>query len=106
ERAAGVPAEVAKTFRSEILALVGALAAEGEAVKWNSDPRMAKAIESIIMGDRVRVIRSTVSAIAPSEEDAETIRKVKECLTQGESYCEKCASWVLDYYAEKSRRSA
>lgn len=104
EAAAGISKDLAKAFRSEILALVGALATNNEAPKWNSDPRIAKAIEKILMEDRARVMRSTVSAIIPSDEEVNKINAVKKYLIEHEGYCEHCASWILDYYAEKSRR--
>lgn len=106
EESVGVPEASAKAFRQEILALVGSLSLSGKAVSWNADPRMAKAIEKIIMADRMNVIRTTVSAVVPDEEQRGKLDEVRRYLIEKEGYCEKCASWVLNYYAERAQIGA
>lgn len=103
EEAAGIGETTARSFRLEILALVGALSAKGEAPRWNADPRMAKAIESVLMSERLKAIRTTVTSVVPDEEQAKLLQSVQEYLVQEEGYCEKCAKWVLEYYAHRMR---
>jgi len=104
ESAAGIPEAGARGFRQEVLALVGALREAGEAVPWDADPRMKKAIEGVLLQERAKVIRTTVSAYTPDEEQEEVLRKVKAHLQEKEGYCPHCADWLLSYYAAKVRR--
>lgn len=104
ESAAGIPEAAARGFRQEVLALVGALREAGEAVPWDADPRMRKAIEQTLLQERAKVLRTTVSAYTPDEEQEETLRRVKAYLQEKEGYCPHCADWLLSYYAAKVRR--
>jgi serine protein kinase len=105
ESAAGITEGAARGFRQEVLALVGALREAGESVPWDADPRMKKAIENTLLQERAKVIRTTVSAYTPDEEQEETLRRVKAYLQEKEGYCPHCADWLLSYYAAKVRRS-
>jgi len=104
EEAIGISEQAARNFRSEILALVGALSASGASVAWNSDSRMAKAIEAVVMADKLKAIRATVSSIVPDEEQEKILEDVRRYLIEKEGFCEKCVVKALDYYANRMRK--
>lgn len=106
EGAIGIAQPAADGFRKEVLAHVGTISVSGGSVRWDSDSRLAKAIEKIIMADRMNVIRTTVSAVVPDEEQASRLEEVKRFLIEGEGYCEECASFVLRYYADRAYTGA
>lgn len=104
EEAIGISEQAARNFRSEILALVGALSASGNLVAWNSDARMAKAIEAAVMADKLKAIRATISSIVPDEEQEKILEDVRRYLIEKEGFCEKCVVKALDYYANRMRK--
>lgn len=103
EEAVGIAEAAARSFRMEVLSLVGSLSASGQKLAWNTDPRMAGAIEALIMSDRMKAIRTTVTSVVPDEEQSKLLEQVVQFLVEKEGYCEKCARWVLEYFGHRMR---
>jgi len=103
EEAVGISEANARAFRMEILSLVGSLSSSGQKIAWNTDPRMANAIESLIMTNRMKAIHTTVTSIAPDEEQSRMLDQVVQYLVDKEGYTTQSARWLLDYFAHRMR---
>jgi predicted Ser/Thr protein kinase len=64
---------------------------------------MANAIESLIMTNRMKAIHTTVTSIAPDEEQSRMLDQVVQYLVDKEGYTTQSARWLLDYFAHRMR---
>jgi len=95
-----IPESRKDDFRREIMNYIGAMALEGKKFEWNSNDRLAKALELKLFEDQKDSIK--LSMLVSSVVDKETQEKidiVKSRLIKRYGYCETCATDVLSYVA-------
>src|SRR5216117_545951 len=87
-------------FRREIMNYIGALAIEGKQFNYRTNERLYKALELKLFEDRKDSIKLTslVSNVV-DKETQEKIDVVKSRLKKNYSYCDVCATDVLNYVA-------
>jgi serine protein kinase len=87
-------------FRREIMNYIGALALDGKSFAWDSNDRLRRALELKLFEDQKDSIKLTslVSNVIDSETQAK-IEVVKSRLIKNMSYCDVCATDVLNYVA-------
>ena len=79
---------------------IGAMALEGKKFEWNSNERLAKALELKLFEDQKDSIKlSTLVSSVVDKETQEKIEIVKSRLIKHYGYCETCATDVLNYVA-------
>jgi len=95
-----IPASRKDDFRREIMNFIGAMALEGKKFKWNSNERLAKALELKLFEDQKDSIKlsSLVSSVI-DKSTQEKIDVVKSRMIKNYGYCETCATDVLNYVA-------
>ncbi|RMG69134.1 MAG: serine protein kinase [Calditrichaeota bacterium] len=95
-----IPESRKDDFRREIMNYIGALALEGKKFEWNSNERLAKALELKLFEDQKDSIKlSTLVSSVVDKETQEKIDVVKSRLIKNHGYCEVCATDVLNYVA-------
>ncbi len=95
-----IPESRKDDFRREIMNYIGALALEGKTFEWNSNERLAKALELKLFEDQKDSIKlSTLVSSVVDKETQEKIDVVKTRLIKNYGYCETCATDVLNYVA-------
>lgn len=96
-----IPEQGADDFRREISTFIGTLAMESKTFKWDSNPRLKKALEAKLFEDTKDHIKlsalnmSGASVVDP--EMQEKIDAIKTRLIKQYGYNEKSATDVLDY---------
>ena len=95
-----IPESRKDDFRREIMNYIGALALEGKKFEWNSNERLAKALELKLFEDQKDSIKlsSLVSSVI-DKSTQEKIDVVKSRLIKNYGYCDTCATDVLNYVA-------
>ncbi|MGH9362670.1 MAG: PrkA family serine protein kinase, partial [Thermoanaerobaculia bacterium] len=87
-------------FRREIMNYIGALAVEGRKFNYKSNERLQKALELKIFEDQKDSIKLTSLVSSVVDKDTqEKIDVVKSRLIKNYSYCDICATDVLNYVA-------
>ncbi|NOX36945.1 MAG: serine protein kinase [Calditrichaeota bacterium] len=95
-----IPESRKDDFRREIMNYIGAMALEGKKFEWNSNERLAKALELKLFEDQKDSIKlSTLVSSVVDKETQEKIDVVKSRLIKHYGYCETCATDVLNYVA-------
>jgi serine protein kinase len=95
-----IPESRKDDFRREIMNFIGACALEGKKFQWNSDERLAEALEKKLFEDQKDTIKlSTLVSSVVDKETQEKIEIVKSRLIKNYGYCEVCATDVLNYVA-------
>jgi len=95
-----IPESRKDDFRREIMNYIGAMALEGKKFEWNSNERLAKALELKLFEDQKDSIKlSTLVSSVVDKETQEKIEVVKSRLIKHYGYCETCATDVLNYVA-------
>jgi len=95
-----IPESRKDDFRREIMNYIGALAIEGKQFNYRTNERLYKALELKLFEDRKDSIKLTslVSNVV-DRETQEKIDVVKSRLKKNYSYCDVCATDVLNYVA-------
>src|SRR5213594_3204747 len=95
-----IPESRKDDFRREIMNYIGALAIEGRQFNYRTNERLYKALELKLFEDRKDSIKLTslVSNVV-DRETQEKIDVVKSRLKKNYSYCDVCATDVLNYVA-------
>ncbi len=95
-----IPESRKDDFRREIMNYIGALALEGKKFEWNSNDRLAKALELKLFEDQKDSIKlsSLVSSVI-DKSTQEKIDVVKSRMIKNYGYCDTCATDVLNYVA-------
>jgi serine protein kinase len=90
----------ARTTSAGIMNYIGALALDGKSFAWDSNDRLRRALELKLFEDQKDSIKLTslVSNVIDSETQAK-IEVVKSRLIKNMSYCDVCATDVLNYVA-------
>jgi serine protein kinase len=87
-------------FRQEVMNYIGALAVEGKTFTWRSSERLQKALELKLFEDQKDTIKLTSLVSTVVDKDTqEKIDVVKSRMIKNHSYCEICATDVLNYVA-------
>ncbi len=95
-----IPESRKDDFRREIMNYIGALALEGKKFEWNSNDRLAKALELKLFEDQKDSIKlSSLVSTVVDKETQQKIEVVKTRMIKNHGYCETCASDVLNYVA-------
>jgi serine protein kinase len=95
-----IPESRKDDFRREIMNYIGALAIDGKNFDYKTNARLQKALELKIFEDQKDSIKLTslVSSVV-DKETQEKIDVVKNRLIKNYSYCDICATDVLNYVA-------
>ncbi len=100
EEKIAIPESRKDDFRREIMNYIGALAMEGKTFTWQSNERLQKALELKLFEDQKDTIKLTSLVSAVVDKDTqEKIDVVKSRLIKYHSYCEVCATDVLNFVA-------
>ncbi len=95
-----IPESRKDDFRREIMNYIGAMALENKKFQWNSNDRLAKALELKLFEDQKDSIKlSTLVSTVVDKDTQEKIDIVKSRLKKNYGYCETCATDVLNYVA-------
>jgi serine protein kinase len=100
EEKINIPESRKDDFRREIMNYIAALALDGGTFCWDSNERLRKALELKLFEDQKDSIKLTtlVSSVV-DQETQEKIDVVKTRLINNYSYCDICATDVLNYVA-------
>jgi serine protein kinase len=100
EEKIGIPENRKDDFRREIMNYIGALAVEGKMFDYKTNSRLQKALELKLFEDQKDSIKLTnlVSSVI-DKETQEKIDVVKQRLIRNHSYCDICATDVLNFVA-------
>lgn len=95
-----IPESRKDDFRREIMNYIGALAIDGKTFSWDSNERLRRALELKLFEDQKDSIKLTslVSNVI-DDETQEKIEVVKSRMIKNQSYCDVCATDVLNYVA-------
>ncbi|GAB4378871.1 MAG: serine protein kinase [Calditrichia bacterium] len=95
-----IPESRKDDFRREIMNYIGAMAIDGKKFTWDSNERLAKALELKLFEDQKDSIKlSSLVSTVIDKSTQEKIDIVKSRLIKNYGYCETCASDVLSYVA-------
>ena len=95
-----IPESRKDDFRREIMNYIGALAVEGKTFNYRTNERLHKALELKLFEDQKDSIKLTSLVSSVLDKDTqEKIDVVKSRLTKDYSYCDVCATDVLNYVA-------
>jgi serine protein kinase len=90
-------------FRQEVMNYIGALAVEGKTFTWRSSERLQKALELKLFEDQKDTIKLTSLVSTVVDKDTqEKIDVVKSRMIKNHSYCEICATDVLNQTPSRS----
>lgn len=95
----GVVEQIADDFRRQIATFIASLAMDGKQFKWDSNPKLQKALEAKLFEDtkdHINLARTATSACV-DKESQEKIEVVKKRLIERFGYNEQSAKDVLDY---------
>jgi serine protein kinase len=100
EEKIGIPENRKDDFRREIMNYIGALAIDGKTFDYKTNARLQKALELKLFEDQKDSIKLTnlVSSVVDKETQAK-IDVVKQRLIRNMSYCDICATDVLNFVA-------
>jgi serine protein kinase len=100
EEKIGIPENRKDDFRREIMNYIGALAVDGKTFDYKTNARLQKALELKLFEDQKDSIKLTnlVSSVI-DKETQEKIDIVKQRLIRNQSYCDVCATDVLNFVA-------
>lgn len=100
EEKIGIPENRKDDFRREIMNYIGALAVDGKTFDYKTNARLQKALELKLFEDQKDSIKLTnlVSSVI-DKETQEKIDIVKQRLIRNHSYCDVCATDVLNFVA-------
>ncbi|MFH1755737.1 MAG: serine protein kinase [Candidatus Latescibacterota bacterium] len=100
EEKIGIPENRKDDFRREIMNYIGALAVDGKVFDYKTNARLQKALELKLFEDQKDSIKLTnlVSSVI-DKETQEKIDIVKQRLIRNHSYCDVCATDVLNFVA-------
>ncbi len=95
-----IPESRKDDFRREIMNYIAALSLDGKKFRFDSNPRLQKALELKLFEDQKDSIKLTslVTSVV-DQETQEKIDVVKSRLIKNYGYCEVCATDVLNYVA-------
>jgi serine protein kinase len=95
-----IPESRKDDFRREIMNFIGAMAIDNKKFEWNSNDRLAKALELKLFEDQKDTIKlSSLVATVIDKDTQEKIEVVKSRLVKNHGYCDTCAPDVLNYVA-------
>jgi serine protein kinase len=95
-----IPENRKDDFRREIMNYIGALAVEGKSFNYKTNERLHKALELKLFEDQKDSIKLTSLVSSVVDKDTqEKIDVVKSRLKKDYSYCDICATDVLNYVA-------
>ncbi|MGH9868412.1 MAG: PrkA family serine protein kinase [Candidatus Polarisedimenticolia bacterium] len=95
-----IPENRKDDFRREIMNYIGALAVEGKTFNYRTNERLHKALELKLFEDQKDSIKLTSLVSSVVDKDTqEKIDVVKSRLVKDYSYCDVCATDVLNYVA-------
>jgi serine protein kinase len=95
-----IPESRKDDFRREIMNYIGSLALQGKTFKYDSNPRLHKALELKLFEDQKDSIKLTsIVSNVVDKETQEKIEVVKARLINQYGYCDICANDVLQYVA-------
>jgi len=95
-----IPESRKDDFRREIMNYIGALAIDGKNFDYKTNARLQKALELKIFEDQKDSIKLTSLVSSVVDKDTqEKIDVVKNRLIKNYSYCDICATDVLNYVA-------
>jgi serine protein kinase len=96
----GIPDSRKDDFRREVMNYIGALAVEGKTFTYRSNERLQKALELKLFEDQKDTIKLTSLISTVVDKDTqEKIDVVKSRLIRNHSYCDICATDVLNFVA-------
>ncbi|HXS08883.1 MAG TPA: serine protein kinase [Candidatus Krumholzibacteria bacterium] len=100
EEKIGIPENRKDDFRREIMNYIGALSLDGKSFDYRTNARLQKALELKLFEDQKDSIKLTnlVSSVIDKETQAK-IDIVKQRLIRNHSYCDICATDVLNFVA-------
>jgi serine protein kinase len=95
-----IPESRKDDFRREIMNYIAALALDGKRFRYDSNPRLQKALELKLFEDQKDSIKLTslVTSVV-DQETQEKIDVVKSRMISNYGYCQVCATDVLNYVA-------
>jgi serine protein kinase len=95
-----IPENRKDDFRREIMNYIGALAVEGKTFNYRTNERLHKALELKLFEDQKDSIKLTSLVASVVDKDTqEKIDVVKSRLVKDYTYCDVCATDVLNYVA-------
>jgi len=95
-----IPENRKDDFRREIMNYIGALAVEGKTFNYRTNERLHKALELKLFEDQKDSIKLTSLVSSVVDKDTqEKIDVVKSRLVKDYSYCDVCATDILNYVA-------
>jgi serine protein kinase len=101
EEKIGIPEQGTDDFRRSIAAFIGSMATAGKTFKWDSNPKLKKALEAKLFEDTKDHIKlsalNTSGASVVDKDLQEKIDAIKQRLIKNYGYNEKSATDVLDY---------
>jgi len=100
EEKINIPESRKDDFRREIMNYIAALALDGKKFRYDSNPRLQKALELKLFEDQKDSIKLTslVTSVI-DQETQEKIDVVKSRMISNYGYCQVCATDVLNYVA-------
>jgi serine protein kinase len=97
EEQIGVPENVKKSFREEILIRLSSYARQSREFDYRSHERLKEAIEKKLFADLKDVVKITTSTKTPDAEQLKRINQVVARLVDNHGYCPVCANELLKY---------
>ena len=95
-----IPESRKEDFRREIMNYIGAMALDNKKFEWNSNDRLAKALELKLFEDQKDSIKlSTLVSTVVDKETQEKIDVVKTRMIKNYGYCDVCSTDVLNFVA-------
>jgi serine protein kinase len=95
-----IPESRKEDFRREIMNYIGSMALQGKTFKFDSNPRLHKALELKLFEDQKDSIKLTsIVSNVVDEQTQKKIEVVKTRLIEQYGYCTVCATDVLQYVA-------
>lgn len=102
EEKADIPEGMADDFRRQIAQFIGTMSIKGKEVRWDSNPKLAKALERKLFEetkDQVKLSRLSVGASVGDKDLQEKIDAIKTRLVKNFGYNQESATDVLNYVA-------
>ena len=95
-----IPESRKEDFRREVMNYIGAMALDNKKFEWNSNDRLAKALELKLFEDQKDSIKlSTLVSTVVDKETQEKIDVVKTRMIKNYGYCDVCSTDVLNFVA-------
>lgn len=102
EEKADIPEQMAPDFRRSIAANVGSIHKKGGKFEWNTNPKLAKALEKELFErtrDTIKLSALNVGAAVVAPENQEKIDQIKKRLVDHYGYNNESATDVLNFVA-------